>query len=93
MDAMSLWQLLLQVKGYEEDAILATYVLLQEGKKWNKVWFQLKDDRVLYKFVAHEVSYVLVKFISRLICLFLCVCACVCLCLCVCAHDQGCESF
>ena len=45
------------MKGYEENAILATYVLLQEGKKWNKVWFQLKDDLVLYKFVAHEVRW------------------------------------
>ena len=45
------------MKAYEEDAVIAGYVLSQEGKnKWTKMWYQVKSDCVLYKFKAHEVS-------------------------------------
>ncbi len=44
-----------QLKAYEEDAVIAGYVLAQEGRKWNKMWYQIKRDCVLYKFKAHEV--------------------------------------
>ena len=44
-----------QLKAYEEDAVMAGYVHCQEGKKWNKMWYQVKKDCVLYKFKAHEV--------------------------------------
>lgn len=46
----------MQLKAYEEDAVIAGYVLSLEGKKWNKMWYQVKRDCVLYKFKAHEVS-------------------------------------
>ncbi len=46
-----------QLSAYEDDAVIAGYVLSQEGpKKWNKMWYQVKSDCVLYKFKAHEVS-------------------------------------
>ena len=44
-----------QLKAYEDDAVIAGYVLCQDGKKWNKMWYQIKRDCVLYKFKAHEV--------------------------------------
>ena len=46
-----------QLKAYEEDAVIAGYVLSREGRKWNKMWYQIKKDCVLYKFKAHEVRY------------------------------------
>ncbi len=46
-----------QLKAYEEDAVIAGYVLAQEGRKWNKMWYQIKRDCVIYKFKAHEVRY------------------------------------
>lgn len=45
----------MQLKAYEDDAVIAGYVLCQDGKKWNKMWYQVKKDCVLYKFKAHEV--------------------------------------
>ena len=47
--------LLVQLRAYEDDAVIAGYVLCQEGKKWTKMWYQVKKDCVLYKFKAHEV--------------------------------------
>lgn len=39
--------------------MIAGYVLSQEGKKWTKLWYQIKQDLVLYKFRAHEVCYLI----------------------------------
>ena len=36
--------------------MIAGYVQCQDGRKWNKMWYQIKKDCVLYKFKAHEVS-------------------------------------
>jgi len=44
----------LNLKAYAEDTVIAGYVLSQEGKKWTKLWYQIKQDLVLYKFRAHE---------------------------------------
>ena len=46
---------ILDLKGYEEDTIKGGYVLCQDGRKWNRLWYQLKQDFCLYKFRAHEV--------------------------------------
>ena len=46
---------ILDLKGYEEDTIKGGYVLSQDGRKWNRLWYQLKEDFCLYKFRAHEV--------------------------------------
>lgn len=46
---------ILNLKAYEEDTIKGGYVLSQEGRKWNRLWYQLKQDFCLYKFRAHEV--------------------------------------
>ena len=46
---------ILDLKGYEEDTIKGGYVLSQDGRKWNRLWYQLKQDFCLYKFRAHEV--------------------------------------
>ena len=35
--------------------MIAGYVLSQEGRKWVRLWYQVKQDLVLYKFKAHEV--------------------------------------
>jgi len=45
----------LQVSGSEDNAVIAGYVVSQEGKKWSRMWYQVKSDCVLYKFRAHEV--------------------------------------
>ena len=45
-----------QLKAYEKDAVIAGYVMSQEGKKFNRVWYQVRQDCVLYKFRAHEVG-------------------------------------
>ena len=45
-----------QLKAYDHDAVIAGYVLSQEGRKYNRVWYQVRQDCVLYKFRAHEVS-------------------------------------
>jgi hypothetical protein len=45
---------ILDLKGYEEDTIKGGYVLSQDGRKWNRLWYQLKQDFCLYKFRAHE---------------------------------------
>ena len=47
---------LLQLKAYDQAAVIAGYVMSQEGKKFNRVWYQVRQDCVLYKFRAHEVS-------------------------------------
>ena len=31
------------------------YVHEQDGKRWNKCWYVIKNDLALYKFKAHEV--------------------------------------
>ena len=36
--------------------MIAGYVMSQEGKKFNRVWYQVRQDCVLYKFRAHEVG-------------------------------------
>ena len=46
---------ILDLKGYEEDTIKGGYVLSQDGRRWNRLWYQLKQDFCLYKFRAHEV--------------------------------------
>ncbi len=53
---MCLCCLATQLKAYEDDAVIAGYVLCQEGRRWNKMWYQVKSDCVLYKFKAHEVQ-------------------------------------
>lgn len=45
----------MQLKAYEDDAVIAGYVQCQDGKKWTRLWYQVKKDCVLYKFKAHEV--------------------------------------
>ena len=50
-----------QLKAYDQDAVIAGYVLSQEGRKFNRVWYQVRQDCVLYKFRAHEVS-ILTRF-------------------------------
>ena len=54
--AMKLIFCLLQLKAYDQAAVIAGYVMSQEGKKFNRVWYQVRQDCVLYKFRAHEVS-------------------------------------
>ena len=44
------------MKAYDQAAVIAGYVMSQEGKKFNRVWYQVRQDCVLYKFRAHEVS-------------------------------------
>jgi len=44
-----------QLKGLEDDAVIAAYVLSLDGRNWKKLWYQVKTDFVLYKFKAHEV--------------------------------------
>ena len=44
-----------QLKACDQDAVIAGYVLSQEGRKFNRVWYQVRQDCVLYKFRAHEV--------------------------------------
>ena len=46
---------ILDLKAYEEDTIKAGYVLSQDGRKWCRLWYQVKQDFCLYKFRAHEV--------------------------------------
>jgi FYVE/RhoGEF/PH domain-containing protein 5/6 len=45
---------ILDLKGYEEDTIKGGYVLSLDGRKWSRLWYQLKQDFCLYKFRAHE---------------------------------------
>lgn len=47
---------ILNLKAYEEDTIKGGYVLCQDGRKWNRLWYQIRQDFCLYKFRAHEVS-------------------------------------
>ena len=44
------------MKAYNQAAVIAGYVMSQEGKKFNRVWYQVRQDCVLYKFRSHEVG-------------------------------------
>ena len=56
-----------QLKGLDENAVIAGYVLSQDGKKWNRMWYQIKRDFVLYKFRAHEVRLLMIYLLQLLI--------------------------
>ena len=54
----TIWLYFFQLKALEEDAVIAAYVMSQDGRTWKKMWYQVKKDFVLYKFRAHEVCIV-----------------------------------